>query len=98
RERSSLPAGALLGQGGLDLPEGRVLGGDHVEHDRLLRALHPVQLADEVLERLDADAEASARLRDSRVVAAAELRGDEAAAAPALTVLHPAEHAVVEHD
>ena len=38
------------------------------------------------------------RLRDPRVVLAAELRGDETIAAASLAVLHPAEHAVVQHD
>src|SRR2546422_9073261 len=91
--RISLPARALLGQRGLDLPERGVLGRDHVEDDRLLRARDPVQLSDDILDRLYADAYAAHGLGDPGVVVAAELRGDEAVAAAPPAGLHPAEHA-----
>src|SRR5882672_11219587 len=96
--RILLAARALLGERRLHLPEGRVLGRDHVEDDRLLRAGYPVELTHEVLERFDADTDAAHGLRDPRVVAAAELGGDEPVAASPLPVFHPAEHAVVQHD
>src|SRR4029453_18801296 len=96
--RISLAARALLGERGLARPERRVLGRDHVEDDRLLRARDSIELADEVLDGLDPDTAAAHGLRDPSVVVAPELGGDEPVAAAALSVLHPAEHAVVEHD
>src|SRR5437879_6030059 len=98
RVLSSLPARSFLRQRRLHLPERSVLGRHDVEDDRHGGAAYAVELADEVLDRLDADALTAHRLRDPRVVLAAELRGDEAIAAASLAVLHPAEHAVVQHD
>ncbi len=63
-----------------------------------LAPIDAVELADELRDRFDADADTAHGLGDPRVVVAPELRGDEPIAAPALSVLHPAEHAVVEHD
>src|SRR4030095_2419688 len=61
-------------------------------------AVHAAELADQILDALDADAHAAHRLRDPRVVVAAELGSDEPVAATTLSVLDPAEDAVVEHD
>src|SRR2546427_4643862 len=96
--RSSLPARSFLRQRRLHLPERSVLGRHDVEDDRRGGAAYAVELADEALDSLDADALTAHRLRDPRVVLAAELRGDEAIAAASLAVLHPAAHAVVQHD
>src|SRR6059058_371849 len=85
--RISLAARAFLGERRLDLPERRILGRDHVEDDRLLRAAHPIELADEILDRLDAHAHAAHGLSDPGVVVAAELGGDEPVAAAPLAVL-----------
>src|SRR5436190_20608839 len=91
-----LAPGAFLGQRRLDLPEGRVLGGDDVEDDRVPGVTHTIELAHEILETLHADADTAHGLGDPRVVLASQLVSDEAIAAAALAVLHPAEHAVVE--
>src|SRR5438105_3705973 len=61
--RILLAARALLGERRLHLPEGRVLRRDHVEDDRLFGARDPVELAHEILDRLDADADAAHGLR-----------------------------------
>src|SRR2546425_2714202 len=66
----------LLGQRRLDLPERRVLGRDDVEHDRLRGLLHAIELADQILDRLDPHADTPHRLSDPRVVGAAELGSD----------------------
>src|SRR5262245_32828850 len=93
-----LAARTFLGDRRLHLPERRVLGGDHVQYHGFLGLHHAVQLADQLLDRLHADARAAHGLGDLRVVLAAQLRGDEAVPAPPLAVLHPAQDAVVEDD